>query len=131
MREMAKRLGVVSAVAVLLGGCAALEREKAQQTESTLSAAGFQMKLADTPERLAHLQTMRPLKLVPHLKDGKLLYVFADPKGCQCLYVGDEQAYQRYQSLAISQKLAQEQMMAAQMNEDAAMNWGLWGPFWW
>jgi hypothetical protein len=131
MREMAKCTGVVSVVAVLLGGCAAIQREEAQQTESTLSAAGFQMKLADTPERLAHLQTMRPLKVVPHLKDGKLLYVYADPTGCKCLYIGDEQAYQRYQALAIREKLTQEQMMAAQMNEDAAMNWGLWGPFWW
>ena len=58
MREMAKRVGVASVVAVLLGGCAAIQREEAQQTESTLSAAGFQMKPADTPERLAHLQTM-------------------------------------------------------------------------
>jgi len=131
MREMAKRVGVVSVVGVLLGGCAAMQREEAQQMESTLSAAGFQMKPADTPERLAHLQTMRPLKIFPKLKDGKLLYVYADPKSCTCLYVGDEQAYQRYQALAIREKLTQEQMMAAQMNEDAAMNWGLWGPFWW
>ena len=39
-------------------------------------------------------------------------------------------AYQRYQQLAIKQQLAQEQVMAAEMNEDAAMNWGAWGPFW-
>jgi Tfp pilus assembly PilM family ATPase len=130
MREMAKRIGVLS-MAILLGGCAAIRREEAQHTESTLSAAGFQMKPADTPERVAHLQSMTPLKVVPHMKDGKLLYVYADPKSCKCLFVGDEQAYQRYQALAIKEQLTQEQMMAAQMNEDAAMNWGLWGPFWW
>jgi hypothetical protein len=130
MRETAKCLGIV-ALAILIGGCAAMRREEAQQTESILSAAGFQMKPADTPDRIAHLSTMTPRKIVPHTKDGKLFYVYADPKGCNCLFVGDEQAYQRYQQLALKQQLAQEQLMAAQMNEDAAMNWGLWGPFWW
>lgn len=131
MREKAKRVAVLAMVTVLLGGCAAMQREEAKSMEATLSAAGFQMKPADTPERVAHLNSMRPLKIVPHLKDGRLLYVYADPKSCKCLFVGDEQAYQRYQALAIREKLTQEQMMAAQMNEDAAMNWGLWGPFWW
>jgi hypothetical protein len=130
MREMAKRLGLLAA-AILIGGCAAIQREEAQKTESILSASGFQMKPADTPDRIAHLQSLTPLKVVPHTKDGRLVYVYADPKSCKCLFVGDEQAYQRYQALAIKEQLAQEQMMAAQMNEDAAMNWGLWGPFWW
>jgi hypothetical protein len=130
MREMAKRLGLLAA-AILIGGCAAIQREEAQKTESILSASGFQMKPADTPDRIAHLQSLTPLKVVPHTKDGRLVYVYADPKSCKCLFVGDEQAYQRYQALAIKEQLAQEQVMAAQMNEDAAMNWGLWGPFWW
>jgi hypothetical protein len=130
MREMARRLGLLAA-AILIGGCAAIQREEAQKTESILSASGFQMKPADTPDRIAHLQSLTPLKVVPHTKDGRLLYVYADPKSCKCVFVGDEQAYQRYQALAIKEQLAQEQVMAAQMNEDAAMNWGLWGPFWW
>ncbi len=130
MRETTKRIGIL-AVAILLGGCAAIQRDEAKQRESVLTAAGFQMKLADTPDRIAHLQTLRPFKIVPHMKDGKLLYVYADPKSCKCIFVGDENAYRRYQSLALQQQLTQEQMMTAQMNEDAAMNWGLWGPFWW
>jgi hypothetical protein len=130
MREFARHFAIV-AVAVVVASCAAMRREEAQQTESILSAAGFQMRLADTPERVAHLSTLRPLKLVPHMKDGKLLYTYADPKGCRCLFVGDEQAYQRYQQLALKQQLAQEQVMAAEMDESAAMDWGLWGPFWW
>jgi hypothetical protein len=128
-------VGLLSAVSVvvLFAGCAAMREERAKDKESILSAAGFQMKPADTPARVAHLQTLTPLKLVPHTRssDGKLLYVYADPKGCHCLYVGDEGAYQRYRQLALQQKIAQEQMVAAQMNADAAMDWGLWGPYWW
>jgi len=132
MREMTRSV-IAVALIVALGGCAAMREERARDKENLLSAAGFQMKPADTPSRVAHLQTLTPLKLVPHTRtsDGKLLYVFADPKGCQCLYVGDEIAYQRYRALAQQQKIAQEQMVTAQMNADAAMDWGLWGPYWW
>ena len=130
MREMTRN-AIAVALIVLLGGCAAMRRQEVERTESTLSAAGFQMKLADTPQRQAHLQALTKHKLVPHMKDGRLMYVYADPKGCNCLYVGDEAAYQRYHQLALQKQLAQEQLMAAQMNQDAAMDWGLWGPFWW
>ena len=130
MREMTG-YAVAIVMAALLGGCTAIEKQDARQTESILAAAGFQMRPADTPDRVAHLQLLRPFKLVPHDKDGKLLYVYADPKACRCIWVGDEAAYQRYQQLALKQQIAQEQLMTAQMNEDAAMNWGLWGPFWW
>ena len=67
------------------------------------------MKLADTPQKVAHLETLTSQKLVPHTRDGKLYYVYADPEFCKCLFVGNEPAYQKYQQLAIQQKLAQEQ----------------------
>lgn len=131
MREMTRYVVAVVLIAVL-AGCAAMRQERARDKENMLAAAGFQMKPADTPNRVAHLQTLTPLKLLPYTRsDGKLLYVYADPKGCNCLYVGDETAYQRFRALQQQQKVAQEQMVTAQMNADAAMNWGLWGPYWW
>ena len=131
MREMTRYVVAVILV-VLFAGCAAMREEHARDKENMLAAAGFQMKPADTPKRVAHLQMLTPLKLLPYTRtDGKLLYVYADPKGCNCLYVGDETAYQRYRALEQQQKVAQEQMVTAQMNADAAMDWGLWGPYWW
>ena len=129
MREMTR---YVVAVVVLLAGCAAMREEHTREKENMLAAAGFQMKPADTPKRVAHLQLLTPLKLLPYTRsDGKLLYVYADPKGCNCLYVGDEIAYQRYRALEQQQRIAQEQMATAQMNADSGMDWGLWGPYWW
>ena len=122
---------VLAAVAVGASGCAAIRKSDVDTQEQLLSAAGFQMKLADTPQKLAHLQTLTSQKLVPHTKDGKLYYVYADPEYCKCLFVGNPPAYQKYQQLAVQQKLDQERLNAAAMNENAAMNWGLWGPFWW
>jgi hypothetical protein len=131
MREMTRYVVAVVLIGVL-AGCAAMRQERARNKEDMLSAAGFQMKPADSPKRVAHLQMLTPLRLLPYTRsDGKLLYVYADPKGCNCLYVGDETAYQRYRALQQEQKVAQEQMVTAQMNADAAMDWGLWGPYWW
>ena len=58
MRRTAMRSAVV--VAVVLGlssGCATIRRHNTLGTEQMLSAAGFHMKLANTPEKLAHVQT--------------------------------------------------------------------------
>lgn len=52
----------VIGLVVLGGGCAYTQRQKAQQIEPMLSAAGFKMKIADTPEKLAKLQAMPQLK---------------------------------------------------------------------
>jgi len=130
MRTMVRRSTALMALMVL-GGCAAIQRQEAQSKESLLAAAGFQVRVASTPAQQANLQAMTPRRIVPHaLTDGRVAFVYADPTGCNCVYVGDQQAYQRFQQLAIKQQLAQEQVMTAEMNQEAMMNWGLWGPFW-
>jgi hypothetical protein len=121
----------LAAVAGLLSACAAIERNEVTDVEQMLAASGFQIKYADTPDKKAHLQTLTQLKLVPHSEKDSVRYIYADVKYCQCLYAGDEPAYQRYQQLAIQKSIADEQRQAAMMNEDAAMNWGMWGPWGW
>lgn len=126
------RLAMLLLVPGLFAACAAMEANKAAETEQLLAAAGFQIKLASTPAQIAHVQSLTQHKLVPHEKDGAVYYVYGDATTCKCLYWGNEQAYQRYQQLAVQQEIADEQRMAAQMNENAAMNWGMWGPGpWW
>jgi hypothetical protein len=117
-------------VAVLVAGCSYMHREEAEQVEKTLAASGFRIKAADTPQKLAKLQQLPPRKISTRMHNGRRMYVYADPDFCKCLYYGDEQQYQRYRQLAIQQKIAQEQVEAAEMNENAAMDWGMWGPFW-
>jgi hypothetical protein len=56
---------------MLLTGCAALEKQETRSTEQLLSAAGFDIKPADTPEKLANLQAMKQRKVVRReTKDG-------------------------------------------------------------
>jgi hypothetical protein len=98
--------------------------------EALMIKAGFQVRRADTPERLEHLKTLTPLKLVRHDREGTPHYVFADPEGCQCVYVGNEAAYQQYRKLAqASQETAVQQL--AESGTGASMRWGVWDPFFW
>ena len=114
-------------MAILLAGCAAIERQDAEGTEQLLSAAGFNIKPADTPEKLASLQVMKQHKVVRReLGNGQLRFLYADATGCRCLYLGEEQAYQQYQRLAVQQE-------NAFMDEQAALdnsldNWWAYDP---
>jgi hypothetical protein len=119
------------ALGLSVTGCAAIRAHQTVETEQVLAAAGFQVKPADTPEKLAHLQTLTPRKVVRYTRDGQPQYVYADPETCKCLYVGDEQRYQKYQELSLQKQIADEQMSAAQTNWDASINWGAWGPWGW
>ena len=107
---------------VSMNGCGG----QTADTEDMLSAAGFQMKGAETPAQVQNLQNMPQGKLLQHTENGKPVFVYADAKGCKCMYVGDEAARQRYEKMAAEKKIADEQMMAA---EEYEMDWGPWGPW--
>lgn len=123
-------LSVVMA-AVVMVGCASIG---ASGTEATLSAAGFDMHLADTPEKQADLAKIEPYTIVPHTdKSGELRYVYADP-GKNQLYVGTESEYQEYQRMSQQQSIAMANQMAAMSYQEAMMDWDVWGdagPYWW
>jgi hypothetical protein len=127
---MLKFFSVASAggiMAILLAGCAAIERQDVEGTEQLLSAAGFNIKPADTPEKLASLQVMKQHKLVRReLSNGQLRFLYADATGCRCLYVGDEQAYQQYHKLAVQQENAFMDEQAALSN--SLDNWWAYDP---
>ena len=108
---------------LMITGCAAIKKDNTEDTEKLLSAAGFTMHLADTPEKKAHLQSQPQLKMISRQKDGKMYYTYADAQYAGALYVGDETAYQHYQNLSVKQNIAQEE-------EDASMDWNGWGPVW-
>ena len=115
----------IAATALPLVGCATLHRREAQSTEQVLAAAGFRQKPADTPAKLANLNTMPPRKLVSHVEDGHFAYSYADPDNCHCLYVGGDAEYSAFQKLSVEKQIADERLEAAM---DAEMDWDMWGP---
>jgi hypothetical protein len=96
-----------------------------------LAAAGFTMRPADTPEKLAHLRTMPVRTIISRSKSDQLVFTYADPDYCKCLWVGNGRQYNAYQRLAEQRQVAQMRLMAAEEAEMASMNWGMWGPWWW
>ena len=121
-------LGVMAAGLVLVG--CATEQQIVQGKEDMLAAAGFTLRPAETPERQAELARLPPHRFVYQNRNGKIVYLYSDPTVCHCLYIGSEAAYQQYRRLALQKQIADEQVMAAQMNMDT-WNWGPWGPGWW
>ncbi|MFN8644781.1 MAG: hypothetical protein U0802_25110 [Candidatus Binatia bacterium] len=130
MRSLRSCFAVLIAVSFLTG-CSYFRKQEASEVEATLAAAGFTQRPANTPDKLTKLKAMPQRKFFSRVKpDGEVVQLYADAEFCQCLYAGTQAQYTRYQQLAIQQKIAQEHLEAAQMNEDAAMDWGMWGPFW-
>ena len=89
-----------------MAGCATTA---GPSTESLLSQAGFKQLPADTPNKVAHLQTLPDKRLVARTYQGKKYYVYSDPAGCKCLYVGNAAQYQSYQTIVQQQKQATQQ----------------------
>ena len=119
----------IGSALVLFAACVAVSActNPTQQKEDMLAAAGFTLVPANTPQRQAALATMPPHKFVHQERNNVLLFTYADPTICDCMYVGNQAAYDRYRHEVFEQKIANEQEMTAQMNQ---MDWGPWGPGW-
>ena len=71
--------------------------------------------------------SLPPHKFVHQVRNNAVIFTYADPTICDCLYVGNQAAYDRYRRDVFAKNIANEQQMTAQINE---MNWGPWGPGW-
>jgi hypothetical protein len=96
-------------VAFVLAGCSmrgSTQTRREKRTDQQMAAAGFQRFPADTPEKMARLRTLQPLRFNMDQRNGKPYYTLADPDGCHCLWVGGQVAYQRLQDLEIQRERA-------------------------
>ena len=123
-----KTLSILAA-AIALTGCAAIARDNAADTENTLSAAGFTIRPVTTQQQSALVATLPANRISRQINGSHVSYLYPDPINCRCLYVGGEDAYGRFQQLAIQQRIAQEQIQAARLNDDFAWDWGPWGGY--
>jgi len=96
---MSKTRYLVALVAVLLATGTLSAR--ADTIEQMLIAAGFNPEPANAA---ADLQTLPPREVVeraPQTATGAPpAYVYADPDGCGCVYVGGPVQYEKYQQLS-------------------------------
>jgi len=99
---MRTRWGVLTVL--MLAGTTACATTAGPKTEDLLSQAGFRKLPADTPQKVAHMQTLPDKRLVSRTYQGKKYYVYSDPEGCKCVYIGDPAQYQSYQGIARQQQ---------------------------
>jgi hypothetical protein len=121
---------LAAATTLFVTGCASMT---SANTESLLSAAGFRVRTPQTPKQQQIYAALPPYQVQRATVKGQVFYVYKDEKA-GVAYVGREQEYQRYQQLAIQQQIAQNQIMAAEMEQQAALDWyGGFGfrRFWW
>ena len=119
-KTWAKASASVLAIAV---GCASTTSQKTD----LLSAAGFKLVPADTQKKQELLATLTPGKLTLITWKGKTFYV--QPAGTDQAYVGTPAEYQAYQQLRLAQQMSNNDVMAAELNQESNSGWGnAWGP---
>ena len=119
------QISIAAAYIVLGVGCATTQTST-QSREAMLSASGFKLITPKTAAQKQKLQNLPPGKVTMIQKNGKTYYVFPDPAHNQA-YVGGPKQFEQYQQLRAENKLAQENVEMAQMYQDTAMEWSMWG----
>jgi hypothetical protein len=118
-------LGAVALLA-LAAGCATTS--STTQTTDMLTAAGFKLLAADTPKKQELLNTLPKDQLSVVTWKKKTFYVQPAAAPNQA-YVGTPTEYQAYQQLRLAKQMTNDNLMAAQMNQEAMLGWGnAWGP---
>ena len=136
---MKPRRYVMATMAVLfsagLAGCGAPAKPYLDEGMA-LSQAGFIAHAADTTARYAMMNTLPPGQVTYRPSPTGLIYLYADPIGCGCVYMGSETAYRTLTGLIESsnqkgkksaQFLLDLRSMAAENRRDTALwDWSAW-----
>jgi hypothetical protein len=127
MKHTSNRLSLIGVLALLAFavGCTSTQTQT-QNKENLLIAAGFKVIIPKTAVQQQKLKALPPDKVTLVQKSGKIYYVFPDAANNQA-YVGGPTEYQAYKQLRLVNKLSNDNLQAAEMNQDAEMDWGGWG----
>ena len=110
MNKLLYRLMLVTGGALVAVACANTEGAISQKDDMLLSA-GFVSKKADATPRMAGLKSLPPHQFMVRNRNGRTVYLYADPTVCGCVYVGDQNAYDQYR-IAARQTATDEQIRA-------------------
>ena len=99
-----KALRLIPAVVLLLpaAGLAAAEEPSKPFLEKNsfyLSSAGFRIQVANDPAGQKALRMLPAHRFVVNGAGDALRYLYAEPQHCVCIFVGTQQAYDRYRKL--------------------------------
>jgi hypothetical protein len=117
----------------LIIGCAGTQKMSSIQMDELLVRAGFDLRTADTPNKLNFIKSLPQQKIVAKKQNEKLHYLYVvDTSSCKCMYVGDGQDYRRLRQMVkdhqMEEKMATTRYSDPVMLEDEALDpdstWG-------
>ena len=85
-----------------------------------LSSAGFRVQVANDPAGQEALRALPAHRFVVNGAGDALRYLYAEPQHCVCIFVGTQQAYDRYRNL-ISQPLKPTDNVPADYKSQSGM----------
>jgi hypothetical protein len=92
-----------------LSGCATIEGNQApgvakvDATEALLSEAGFRTLSASAPDELASVRGLPAFEIHGYQGPVGAVFWYYDPRGCRCVWMGDANAFEKYQWLVQQQ----------------------------
>lgn len=95
--------------------------------EGLLLDAGFARNPADTPEKMKRVRSEVQRKVIPVQEDGQIYYLYADADFCQCLYVGDESAFRRFEGLMNMERIERNTCIDDRLRSTQAEPWREFG----
>ncbi|GBQ18863.1 hypothetical protein ACLRDC_11760 [Gluconacetobacter sacchari] len=136
IRWHAIRVGAATLASVGLAGCLSPARPYLDM-DRRLSDAGFVAHKADTTARYAMMNTLPPGALTYRPSSVGPVYLYADPIGCGCVYMGSATAYSYYLSAVDAGKRRRRSVPAASAipamtaenrRDTAEWDWSAWSP---
>ena len=85
-------------IVLLIELCSSAPGYAQQSTGQLLISSGFNPVAATTPEMVNRLMSFPPNQFQLRQKAGRSYYVYADPTGCTCAYVGSVAAMNKYRA---------------------------------
>jgi hypothetical protein len=121
----AKALRRLPAVVLLFSAAVAAAVEQPskpflEKNSFYLSSAGFRIQVANDPAGLKALRALPPHRFVTNGSGDAMRYFYAEPQRCVCIFVGTQQAYDRYRNL-LSQPLRPTDNVPADYKSQAAI----------
>ena len=125
MENVLRPLGSVAAVLGLCGVMAACTNPAATK-ENLLSSSGFKAMPAATPVQVAKLKSLSAHKLSKATYKGEIVWAYADPTICGCVYIGNQDAYNAYVKKAAQAKATDAtEARDAKMALDSMQDFGM------
>jgi hypothetical protein len=94
--------------------------------EQKLATAGFKTEAVKTPSQEAMVKNLTAFVITEVSADHTKKYVYWDPKICKCLYVGDREAWGRFQDDKTELSFTRRETAATPYMDKTPWTWAPW-----